>query len=100
MLDHFHTVAKAIAHKVTSGFQPSSEGDRVGGSTYTFSVTPEHPLQAEVYDLLRQTRARAQALWDRVAEYNEAHPPNPEHVVRVSFYAGQLLERMGAQEEA
>jgi hypothetical protein len=101
VLDHFRTVAKAIAYKVRLGFQPASESDRVGGSTYTFSVAPGHPFEQEVYDLLRHTRARAQALWDKVADYNVEHPPNAEELVRVSFYAGQTLEggAAGAEEE-
>jgi hypothetical protein len=92
VLDHFRTVSKAIALKVRLGFQPAGEADRVGGSTFTFSVTPGHPFEAEVYDLLRETRARAQALWDRVSDHNIEHAPNPEHIVKVSFYAGQTLE--------
>jgi hypothetical protein len=92
VLDHFNTVAKAIARKVQLGFQPASADDRIGGSTYTFSVTPEHPFRQEVYELLRQTRIRSQSLWERVAAHNEAHPPPPDEVVKVSFYVGQTLE--------
>jgi hypothetical protein len=92
VLDHFRTVAKAIASKVQLGFQPASADDRIGGSTYTFSVTPEHPFRKDVYELLRQTRIRSQALWEQVAAHNEAHPPAPEKVVKVSFYVGQTLE--------
>jgi hypothetical protein len=66
--------------------------DRVGGSTFTFTVTPGHPFEAEVYELLRKTRLQAQALWDRVAAHNEDHPPEPERSTRVSFYVGQSLE--------
>ncbi len=92
VLDHLRTVSNAIARKVRLGFGPSSANDKIGGSTYTFSVTPDHPHAAEVYELLRQTRARAQAVWDKVAAHNEAHPPDPEVTVRVSFYAGQTVE--------
>lgn len=92
VLDHFRTVSNAIARKVRLGFGPSSGGERVGGSTYTFSVTPGHPHEREVYDLLRHTRARAQAIWDKVAAYNDEHPPDPDTTVRVSFYAGQTME--------
>ena len=36
---------------------------------------------------------RSQALWDRVAEYNAANPPDDELGVSVTFYAGQTLQR-------
>lgn len=92
VLDHFRAVTTAIARKVRLGFRPSSEADRIGGSTYTYTVTPGHPHEHEVYALLRRTRALAQQLWDEVAAHNEAHPPDPERSVKVSFYAGQTLE--------
>ncbi len=94
VLDHFRTVAKAIAHKVKIGFDPSTDSGLIGGSTFTFSVTAGHPHEADVYALLKETRARVQALWDRVAQYNEQHPPDPERVVKVSFYAGQDVDRL------
>lgn len=92
VLDHFQTVAKAIASKIKSGLQPTGHADRIGGSTYTFSVTPTHPLSGKVYDLLRDTRAHAHALWEQVAAYNEQNPPDPDETVKVSFYAGQTFE--------
>ncbi|HVU01419.1 MAG TPA: hypothetical protein VHE30_06690 [Polyangiaceae bacterium] len=92
ILDHFRAVAVAIATKVRDGFGAGSAGDRVGGSTFTFTVTPGHPFEAEVYGELRRVRHAAQALWDKVAAYNEEHPPDPERSTRVSFYVGQAVE--------
>lgn len=92
VLDHFRTVAVAIANKVKDGVTGSKQGDRLGGSTFTFTVTPGHPFEQEVYDLLRKTRLAAQRLWDKVAAQNEAEPPDPTQSVRVSFYVGQTLE--------
>lgn len=92
VLDHFRAVATAIASKVRLGVRPSSESDTVGGSTFTFTVTPHHPHEREVYGLLQQTRSAAQTLWNKVAQHNEAHPPDPEQSVQVSFYVGQNLQ--------
>lgn len=92
VVDHFRAVAVAIATKVREGIGGAKASDRVGGSTFTFTVTPGHPNETEVYELLRRTRLATQALWDRVAAHNEEHPPDPEKATRVSFYVGQALE--------
>jgi hypothetical protein len=92
ILDHFRTVAVAIGTKIRTGFGGAKADDRIGGSTFTFTVTPEHPHAREVYDLLRKTRIGAQALWDKVAAYNQDHAPDPQRSTRVSFYVGQTLE--------
>jgi hypothetical protein len=92
ILDHFRAVAVAIASKVRAGFHPAARNDGIGGSTYTFTVTKSHPHASDVMDLLRTTRIRAQALWDQVAAYNEAHPPLEHEQIGVTFYAGQSTE--------
>jgi hypothetical protein len=92
LLDHFRAVTVAIATKVRSGVGASSAADRIGGSTFTFTVTPSHPLEAEVYDTLKRTRALLQASWERVAAYNDQHPPDPETSTRVTVYLGQTVE--------
>lgn len=92
VLDHFRTVAVAIATKLRHGLQGSPWSDRMGGSTFTFTVEPGHPHEREVYELLSTTRRVAQALWDKVSDYNRAHPPDEEHSTRVSFYLGQSVE--------
>lgn len=92
ILDHFRTVAVAIGTKVRTGFGAATVDDRIGGSTFTFTVTPKHPHAQEVHDLLRKTRLSAQALWDKVAAYNQDHVPDPEQSTRVSFYVGQTIE--------
>jgi hypothetical protein len=93
VLDHYRAVAVAIAAKVRAGLSGAQADDRLGGSTFAFTVHPEHPLAAEVYELLASTRARTQALWDRVAAHNQAHPPDENESERVVFYAGQSIER-------
>jgi hypothetical protein len=92
IVDHFRAVAVAIATKVREGLSGARASDRVGGSTFTFTVTPGHPFENTVYDLLRRTRLDTQTLWDKVAAHNEEHPPDPEKSTRVSFYVGQTFE--------
>jgi len=92
ILDHFRTVAVAIARKVRSGSSAARGADRTGGSTFTFTVAPGHPYETRVYALLSKIRADVQGLWDEVARHNQQHPPDAEQSVRVSFYLGQTLE--------
>ena len=92
IVDHFRAVAVAIAIKVREGLSGARASDRIGGSTFTFTVTPGHPYETEVYELLRRTRLATQALWEKVAAHNEEHPPDAEKGTRVSFYVGQSLE--------
>lgn len=92
ILHHFSTIAVAIAAKVRSGVSGADEGDRIGGSTFTFEIAPGHPFEERVYALLRRTRAEAQALWDEVSSHNAAHPPDPARKRKVSFYVGQTVE--------
>jgi hypothetical protein len=92
ILDHFRTVSVAIATKIRTGFGGAKADDRIGGSTFTFTVTPGHPHEREVSELLKRTRLQAQALWDKVAAHNQEQPPDPEHSTRVSFYVGQVVD--------
>jgi hypothetical protein len=92
VLDHFRAVATAIASKVRAGGTGAKSSDCVGGSTFTFTVGPTHPFDGEVSDLFRRTRVEAQALWDRVAAFNDSQPRSPEETRRVTFYVGQHVE--------
>jgi hypothetical protein len=100
VLDHFRAVAVMIASKIRAGLSGAQANDRSGGSTFTFTVHPEHPLAAEVYALLAQTRSSTQALWDRVAAHNAAHPPDEIRSERVVFYAGQYVAPAGGGDDA
>jgi hypothetical protein len=95
ILHHFSTMAVAIAAKVRSGASGSDAGDRVGGSTFAFTVAPGHPLEERVYGLLRKVRADAQTLWDEVSAHNATHAPEADASVKVSFYVGQTVEEQG-----
>jgi hypothetical protein len=94
MLDHFRAVCQLIAVKSRSFYdgvvagvpapRPSS-----GGSTFSFTVYPEHPDEAAVEALLQRMRTDVQQLWLRVSAHNEANPP-PDTARKVTFYCGQV----------
>jgi hypothetical protein len=89
VLDHFRAMANAIGAKLRTIGTRSSHADRVGGSTLTFSVHANHPFEQEVYGLLARVRADANALWNRVSEYNREHGIASEGRIEVTFYFGQ-----------
>jgi hypothetical protein len=92
VLDHFQGVAKAIAAKVR--LAPGSElRELIGGATLSFDVHRGHPLEQEVYGLLRDVRARVNELWTRLAAHNREHPIADENKIKVTFYLGQNIER-------
>jgi hypothetical protein len=98
ILDHFRAVAVAIGTKLRAGTSGARADDRVGGSTFTFTLDAAHPDAAEVYGLLSELRARVQSLWDRVSAYNATHPTDEQSATRVTFYLGQALEERAEDE--
>jgi hypothetical protein len=92
VLDHFQGVAKAIAAKVRLP-QGSGLRDWIGGATLSFDVYRGHPLEAEVYGLLRDVRARVNELWTRLAAHNRQHPIADADKIKVTFYMGQNIEQ-------
>lgn len=87
VLDHFQAMVGALAAKVRA--PRSSHRDLIGGSTLTFDVSPNHPLEQEVYGTLTRVRTDLNELWNRVCAHNEEHPLSEEERVRVRFYFGQ-----------
>ena len=71
--------------------------DRTGGSTYTVSVWPGHPLAEEVYGTLGRLRAELGDLRQRVAKVNREQGLPDAHT-RVVIYVGQsaIQEENGA----
>jgi hypothetical protein len=94
--DHLRAVITAIAAKIAR--RGSERDDRIGGATLTFTVHDAHPEAGEVYRLLETTRSRADALWRRVAAYNDEHP-TPAACTRVTFYFGQNVVKDDSLEE-
>jgi hypothetical protein len=89
VFDHFHAVAVAIASKLQLKARDDENAKWVGGSTLRFELHSKHPARHEVLELLASTRRRINDLWQRVADYNDAHPHPEEERVVVSFYFGQ-----------
>lgn len=94
MLDHFRAVCQLIAVKSRSFYEAVGTLDPLhrpssGGSTFSFTVYPQHPDEAAVEALLQRMRTEVQQLWLRVSAYNEAHPP-PDAARKVTFYCGQV----------
>jgi hypothetical protein len=100
VLDHFRSVASAIATKVRR-LRPRSVGDDVvGGATLSFDVHAGHPHEKAVYGLLRRVRGDVNVLWNEVTEYNREHPRDEAELTRVYFYFGQTVENAGADERS
>ncbi len=88
LLDHFQAMVRSMCIKLQNGETRALPDDEVGGSTFTFDIWPGHPEEREVRALLRETRARLTALWDRTIQHNQKHA-TPETFQRVTFYCGQ-----------
>jgi hypothetical protein len=88
VFDHFQAVVQTIGQRLQqSTFGPEAR-DWVGGSTYTFDVWPEHPLEREVKATLSELRRHCGALRVRVSEYNQRHGL-PSSYQQVVTYVGQ-----------
>lgn len=88
--DHFQAVVKAILCSLRNKKHASHGDDRVGGSTYTFTVWQGHPLAATVYAQLGELRARASSLRQEVGRYNLEHGL-PTRFDTVTLYVGQAV---------
>ena len=71
-----------------------------GGSTFSYSVWPDHPFYEEVTRFLGDFRTRGSELRQKIAEYNGAHQAPDGEAMRVLTYAGQAvigLENLGEE---
>lgn len=78
-----------LCAKLGAGEARATRADEVGGSTWTFDVWPDRPMEPEVRALLRRVRADVTALRARVTAHNESQSPPAGGASRVVFYAGQ-----------
>lgn len=99
MLDHFRAVCKVLAQKTMRLGTAVGGEDREGGSTFSFAVHEGHPFEAEVSSLLQRSRRETQALWAKVAAYNEVHGV-PANATRLTYYLGQVTDTTDDEEEA
>jgi hypothetical protein len=91
LLDHHQAVVAAICTKLRNGQTRALPDDQVGGSTFTFDITPGHPAQRRALDLLKTTREAIAALWDETTAYNNVHGRQHPARQRVTFYCGQYV---------
>jgi len=90
MFDHFKAVVTTVVARLREDSVTPTLADRIGGSTYTFSVWPGHPLADEVYATLGRLRAELSDMRKRVAKVNrETAVPNDHN--RVVVYLGQCV---------
>ncbi|TVR04085.1 MAG: hypothetical protein EA398_03070 [Deltaproteobacteria bacterium] len=92
VLDHFQAMVAALCAKLEAGPRTDVRADEIGGSTWSFTLHDDHPCAEEARSLLRDTRQRISALRERVSAHNDAHPP-PAESCRLTFYAGQNVQR-------
>lgn len=91
LFDHYQAVVTTICTKLRLGQTRSGMADIVGGSTYGFTVWPDHPHHDEVLGLLARGRKEASALRIKVRAYNDAHPAPPDESISVIAYLGQTV---------
>jgi hypothetical protein len=89
VFDHFQAMVSALSAKLRSIGARSSSGDLIGGSTLTFDIAADHPLERDVLGILARVRTDLNELWQRVREHNAQHPIGDDERVRVRFYFGQ-----------
>jgi predicted transcriptional regulator len=88
--DHFKALVTTIIGRVRGNSTTPRLTDRVGGSTYTVTVWPGHPLADEVYGTLGRLRRELTDLRQRVTTVNE-EGAIPDAHTRVVIYCGQCL---------
>jgi hypothetical protein len=96
--DHYQAVVQTITTKLARETS-ASQGDTVGGSTYTFVVWPGHPLEQEVLAQLREYRTQQSGLRARVDAYNAQHGL-PDERTEVVVYGGQCVRTCVSDEAA
>jgi hypothetical protein len=90
VFDHFHAVVTAICTKLRLG--PSSDAsDRVGGSTFGFSVWEGHPQTQEILGQLARIRRELSDLRQRNGAYNSEHESPDGQITGVITYVGQMV---------
>ncbi len=99
LFDHFQALVAAMCAKLAAGRSRSGGDDRVGGSTWSFDVWPDHPHEDAVYGLLARLRAEVAPIRAAVAAHNAAHGEPPD-ATRVTVYLGQGVAPGGEDPDA
>lgn len=90
VFDHFKALVATIMSRLSDRSVAPQLADSVGGSTYTISMWPGHPMADEVYGTLKRFRSELSDMRDRAAKINQEQGV-PEAHTRVVIYAGQCL---------
>jgi len=90
VFDHFKALVATIMSRLPDKAIAPKIADSVGGSTYTISMWPGHPMADEVYGTLKRFRSELSDMRDRAAKINQEQGV-PEAHTRVVIYAGQCL---------
>lgn len=92
VFDHFQALATAIANKVVLRNSPADMDGLLGGSTLRFELHDAHPYRNEALRLLERVRTESFELWNRISDYNDAHPAEASTRFNLCFYFGQTLD--------
>lgn len=95
VLDHYQALVRTICSRL-QGDPYKNQDNTVGGSTYTFTIWPGHPLENEVFSELSNYRKRQSDLRKRVNEYN-CEQVVPDKTITLVSYAGQYWNYEGEE---
>ena len=89
VFDHYQSLVRTVVRKLTPEV-PDDLRAHIGGSTYTFDISDDHPMREEALGLLNEFRDRIADLRERVEAHNdtEGRGDNPQRLV---MYLGQDL---------
>ena len=89
LFDHYQAVVRTLCTRLQATGDATRHSE-TGGSTYSFTVWPGHPLEDEVRGLLREYRERHTELRERLEAYN-LEQAVPEQHQRVTAYGGLCI---------
>jgi DNA-binding transcriptional ArsR family regulator len=98
--DHYRAVVRTICNRLEPEEVRAPFLESIGGSTYTFDVGPDHPLEAEVLGLLSTFRAQCHDLRQRVALHNETQGRSPQGQNVVVYVGESVIAREPLAERA
>jgi DNA-binding MarR family transcriptional regulator len=96
IFDHYKALVTTLICRLRDRSGSPQLEDTVGGSTYTLSVWPGHPMADEVYGTMKRLRAEIGSMRERVAKHNQGCAVPDAHT-RVVIYLGQSLINEGSE---
>ncbi len=97
VFDHYQALVKTVCQRLSPQAKQDVSDGRVGGSTFTFDVWPEHPLADEANRCLARFREAHTELYERIERYNAEHGVPAQHD-QVIVYGGQCVIHRQADE--